>query len=99
MVIIASNEGKIINQNENSSWNNMTGNDDDNGLLVQDFSSETDSSNKIEFAATANAIAEQIQLSDNLEFKISEDALKWSVSKTELVFADDENIPYYIVFK
>ena len=37
MVIIASNEGKIINQNENSSWNNMTGNDDDNGLLVQDF--------------------------------------------------------------
>ena len=44
----------------------MTGNDDDNGLLVQDFSSETDSSNKIEFAATANAIAEQIQLSDNL---------------------------------
>lgn len=96
MVIIASNEGKIINQNENSSWNNMTGNDDDNGLLVQDFSSETDSSNKIEFAATANAIAEQIQLSDNLEFKISEDALKWSVSKTELVFADDENIPYYM---
>ena len=96
MVIIASNEGKIINQNENPSWNNMTGNDDDNGLLVQDFSSETDSSNKIEFAATANAIAEQIQLSDNLEFKISEDALKWSVSKTELVFADDENIPYYM---
>lgn len=96
MVIIASNEGKIINQNENSSWNNMTGGDDDNGLLVQDFSSETDSSNKIEFAATANAIAEQIQLSDNLEFKISEDALKWSVSKTELVFADDENVPYYM---
>ena len=96
MVIIASNEGKIINQNENSSWNNMTGNDDDNGLLVQDFSSKTDSSNKIEFAAKANAIAEQIQLSDNLEFKISEDALKWSVSKTELVFADDENIPYYM---
>ena len=96
MVIIASNEGKIINQNESSNWNNMTGNDDDNGLLVQDFSSETDSSKKIEFAATANAIAEQIQLSDNLEFKISEDALKWSVSKTELVFADDENIPYYM---
>ena len=48
MADCSSNEGKIINQNENSSWNNMTGNDDDNGLLVQDFSSETDSSNKIE---------------------------------------------------
>ena len=96
MVIIASNEGKIINQNEYSSWNNMTGNGDDNDLLVQDFSSETDSSNKIEFAATANGIAEQIKLSDNLEFKISEDALKWSVSKTGLVFADDENVPYNI---
>ena len=42
------------------------------------------------------AIAEQIKLSDNLEFKISEDALKWSVSKTGLVFADDENVPYNI---
>ena len=31
----------------------MTGNDDDNGLLVQDFSSETDSSNKIEFGGNS----------------------------------------------